>query len=367
MNESLYEKERLARKEGDLNALKSIFMEMLQTCNTDQEIISLIKILAVRRGQLPESIRWLVNEIFTSKKDDNKFIKMLLSEVIEGKIYLERERVEYTLYLMSRASSPEEALSFILDVPVETFTLIDDTTIIRYQLEQLRLCLEVQDWIKANIILKRIRQRYFEENNAIEERLNFYTYKIRLLLGQGNFLEASKTYLNLNKYYEKKEYAVLASFFCIIAEEKDYDTMRILLNDKYNDKNMRIILDQFLDNLLIKKDIIEDLKQILTNFLNIEIFMLKIHDAINYHNFKIIEKFYSIINISTFTDLMEMNEEDLINKISFMVNTQQSKCKINQREKTVTFENKKMIKNVDNLMDKLITVDHLIHKETLNK
>ncbi|WUR04797.1 proteasome subunit RPN5 (RPN5) [Vairimorpha necatrix] len=367
MNKVLIEQERLARKDGNIPSLKSIFIEMLKECSNDKEIISLIKVLSVRRGQSSEAIRWLVNEVYDQKKDSKEFVKLLLNEVVEGKIYLERERVKFSLDLMNRSASCEEALGIILDVPIETFTLVDDSTIIKYQLDQFRLCIENRDWVKASIVMKRIRQRYFEENNAPEERLNFYKYKIQLLLGQSKFEEASQAYLDINKLYENTEYSILASFYGIIGYSYDKKLLEICHNDKNNDENMRLILDKFLNNLLITKEIIEDIRNVVKMFIDLDQYIDYVHEAINNHNYMIIEKYYSTINLSTFTNLMDCKEEDLIKKISNMVNNKRSYCKINQRERLVVFDNKKLEVGVDELMDNLIKVDHLIHKETFNK
>ncbi|KAK6089880.1 hypothetical protein P3W45_001083 [Vairimorpha bombi] len=367
MNEALFEKERLARKEGDIDKLKSIFLEMLSGCSTDKEIVSLIKILSVRRGQNREAIRWLVNEVYSKKRESENFIKLLLSEVVEGKMYLERERVDYTLDLMNRAKNYEDALRVILDVPIETFTLVDDTTIIRYQLDQFRLCVEVKDYIRASIIMKRIRQKYFEEHRHSDERLHFFMYKIQFLLGQDRYLEASRTYILLNESSEKTEYSIMASFFCILSteEETKKEVLDILYNDKNNEESMRIILDKFRDNLLISKETIQELEIVTSKYLEIDPYIPQLCLSIDEHNYKIIEKYYSEIDLSTFSRLMDLKEEDLVRKISFMVNNKYSKCKINQKEGVVVFESKQWNEEVEGVMDKLIKVDHLIHKESL--
>lgn len=192
-------------------------------------------------------------------------------------------------------------------------------------------------------------------------------YKIQLLLGECNFLEASRVYLTINEIYEKTEYSLLASFFCIIGCNDDTSLLQVLRDDKNNEEGMRIILDKFLDNLLINKNIINDVRDICQQVLDIDQYQFYLLEAINNHNYKIIEKYYSSINFTTFTSLMDLEETELIKKISFMVNSKRSQCKINQKERLVVFDNKIMSNGVDELMDNLIKVDHLIHKESFSK
>lgn len=360
---SFYEKERLARKENDIEALKQIFIDMVKICESEEEIVSLIKVLSVRRGQHIEAIRFIIQYVYKENNSTN-FMKLLLKEIIEGKIYLERERVEFTTELKNRYGDTKEALDIILEVPIETFTLVEESTKIKYQLEQLRLCLVTKDWIKASIIMKRIRQKYFEENNAIDEKHLFYKYKIEYCVGQELFYEASKNLFLFNE----KDSIIFSTFYCLISTLKDttrenkQKQLEILKNHKNNDDFLRKIIVMFNGNLLINK---QQVSEELLNFFNLPQYKTNLKEAIDEHNYFIIEKYYSVINLETFCFLMDIDEVNLINKILYMVNNNYTSCKINQKKKIVVFDSKIFNDSVDDVMNKLINVGHMIHKERL--
>ncbi|KAF9764831.1 26S proteasome non-ATPase regulatory subunit 12 [Nosema granulosis] len=372
----LYELERQARKEGNVEALKDIFLRMVQLCGDDREVISLIRVLASRRGQDRNSIKWLIKEVY---KKEEEFARSILSEVVEGKMYLEAERIAITLDLKEKYEAQgdiKKALEIILDVPVETFTMIPEMTIVKYQLEQFRLCVEVQDWVRADITMKKIRKKYFVENEAIEDELLFYKYIVDLYLGQEKFFEASSTYLKLNEIADNKESTILASFFGILCscegEKKDVriqkrELLTKLANDKNNEEGMRLFLDRFLSSLVIEKQAVGSIMSIVNRYKNVDNYLPFVLRAVDEHNFFIVEKFYATVSISTCSKLLDVDSEDLINRISFMVNNGLSTAKINQKEGLVVFGDKKWNSDVGDVLNKLIKVDHMIHKENLKK
>jgi 26S proteasome regulatory subunit N5 len=378
----LYELERQARKDGNSEELKNIFMKMISLCGDDREVVSLIRVLSARRGQDRNSIRWLVNHVYSQKKinfpnDWTDFAKDLLSDVVEGKMFLEEERVLLTTDLKNHClknNNITEALNLILNVPVETFTMIPESTIINYQLEQFRLCVETKDWIRSDITMRKIRKKYFKENKAINEEILFYKYIIDLYLGQEKFYEASITYSKLNEIVDNSEYTILASFYAILCtcegevrdiREERKERLKKLKEDKNNEEGMRIILDKFLSDLIISKEIIENLNNLnmdLNMNMNYSPFILR---SINEHNFFIIEKFYSSISLRTCIQLLDLDLEILLDKINFMVNNKMSKAKINQKEGIIVFGGKEWSNEVGEVLNKIIRVDHLIHKEKL--
>lgn len=365
----LYELERQARKEGRPEDLKRIFLEMLSLCGDDKEVVSLIRVLAARRGQDRNVIKWLVNEVYSRNKEE-EFVKSLLKEVIEGKMYLEAERVAITTDLKNRYSS-REALDVILDVPVETFTMIPESTIVNYQLEQFRLCVEVKDWVKADITRKKIRKKYFSENNARDEEILFHKYIVDLYLGQDKFLEASTTYIRLSEIVEEKEFTILASFFGILCtcqeRESSKEHLVRLSNDRNNEEGMRIVLDKFLSTLLIPKEYVSTILALVNKYRDVSIYTPHLLQAIDEHNFFIVEAFYSSISISTCSRLLDVDPEDLVNRISFLVNKGLSNSKIDQKEGIVVFKGKEWSSNVGDVLNKLMRVEHMIHKEKLKK
>ena len=64
-------------------------------------------------------------------------------------------------------------------------------------LEQMRLCLATKDYIRTQIISKKISTRFFEDAKYSELKLKFYTYMIELGQHEGDYLDICKNFRQL--------------------------------------------------------------------------------------------------------------------------------------------------------------------------
>ncbi|WEL38664.1 proteasome regulatory complex component [Encephalitozoon hellem] len=380
--EDLLEKERKARVKNDYEALLKIFEDLMGLCRSDEELAGLTRVLTIKRGQNRMAIKWMVRQLFERKKGEQGFVEffcLVLRDVIEGRIFLEEERIYITKELKERYESSgdvKSALDVIINVPVETFTMVKESVVVNYQLEQLRLCVRNHDWIRADITMKKIRGKYFEESGTVEEKIKFYELIVLLHLGQRNYFNASNVYYTLSKLGENStSYVVLSSFFCILAtcetEMEDVvckraDMLRKLSEDKNNDEVVRSIVNRFLSKIVMDKSMINEIQQAFSSALDVSIYLNDLVSAIDEHNFRIVERFYSSISIQEISLVMQSSAEDIVKKISFMVNNGFAKCKINQKTEIIEFGKRKWNDSVDDVMSKLIKCNHLIHKERLN-
>ncbi|KCZ73917.1 hypothetical protein H311_05122, partial [Anncaliia algerae PRA109] len=136
-------------------------------CHSDQDSIHLLVLLSKRKGQLKEVLAWFIDynfnerKTFYEKQNTNEAMNMLinyatslLNEVIEGKMFLEKQRIMVSDYLkctFERIGENKKALDIIFDIPIETFSTINESEIIKFQLEQLRLAILNKEWIKADV------------------------------------------------------------------------------------------------------------------------------------------------------------------------------------------------------------------------
>ena len=61
-------------------------------------------------------------------------------------------------------------------------------------LEQMRLCLATKDFIRTQIISKKISTRFFEDAKYSELKLKFYSYMIELGQHEGDYLDICKNF-----------------------------------------------------------------------------------------------------------------------------------------------------------------------------
>lgn len=379
--EALFEKERKARMENDYEETQRIFSEMVELCGSDEELLGLIRILTIKRGQNRTAIKWLIGEMFAKKQREAGFVDFfcsVLRDVIEGRIFLEEERIYITEELKRRYESRgdlQDALEVVINVPVETFMMIKENVIINYQLEQLRLCVLSSDWIRADITMKKIRKKYFEDIDAMDEKIKFHRMTVLLYLGQRKYFDACHVYCTLGEVSsDRTENIVLSSFFCILAtcetemspiSDKRMQMLYKLSEDKNNDETMRTIVNKFLSKLVLEKSIIDDVQRVMSPLLDISIYLSDLSAAVDEHNFRIVEMFYSSVNIEDMAVIMQTSIEDVVRKISFMVNNGFARCRIDQMTGMIKFEERKWNDDVASVMDKLIKCNHLVHKERL--
>lgn len=103
----------------------------------------------------------------------NKETKIKLIEtlrnVTEGKIYVEVERARLT-HKLAKIKEDEgditEAAKIIQELQVETYGSLEKREKVELILEQMRLCLEIKDYIRTQIISKKISTKFFEEENT---------------------------------------------------------------------------------------------------------------------------------------------------------------------------------------------------------
>lgn len=103
-----------------------------------------------------------------NKETKIKLIETLRS-VTEGKIYVEVERARLT-HKLAKLKEDEgdvsEAAKIIQELQVETYGSMEKREKVELILEQMRLCLEIKDYIRTQIISKKISTRFFEEENT---------------------------------------------------------------------------------------------------------------------------------------------------------------------------------------------------------
>ncbi|KAM0673548.1 proteasome regulatory particle subunit [Gurleya vavrai] len=374
----LLEQERQARLSKDEDAMTSIISQILLNCKDETEILTYLRLLTKRKGQIHNSLKTNINNLYHCKlanfQDKNLFIKFskdLLTEIIEGKFYLENERILVTKTLQKfyeEENNFKDALDVIFNVPVETFT-IEERDKILYQLETLKLCLYNKDWIRCDIISKRIRKSFFSESNDKNLEVDFYNYMMLVSLGQKLFEDCSNYSKKLYEIdvNENSEKILICTFFSILSEnsiERD-NLLKFCCDCKDNTAEARKLIKMFKGDEIIDFSICDDILKGSSMFETLKEDFL---NAINDHNFRVISKFFKKIRVVDLVEIMKLNVNDCIALICNGVNKGKIYAKIDQEMQIVSFKRKgdsDVEKRIEMVMDKIIKVNHLIQKENL--
>lgn len=160
-----------------------------------------IVLLSKKRGQLKRATTDMVHLCmgWLDKLEKEKMIEMIttLSEITEGKIFLEVEKaklVKMQSKLKEDEGDIEEAANLIQEVQVETFTAMDRTEKTEYIVNQMRLVLLKKDFVRTQIISKKINPKLLEAEDFQNIKVEYYGYMIPYWLHEEKDLEVSKSY-----------------------------------------------------------------------------------------------------------------------------------------------------------------------------
>ncbi|KAL6121085.1 hypothetical protein NUSPORA_02053 [Nucleospora cyclopteri] len=368
----LFENERIARNTNNVDELQAIQFAIIESCKTNQEILQNLKLLQNKRKQNYKCFKALINYV-VKKMADPELLEKLLNEVVAGKMYLETERMEISQMLKDHyKEDPEKAYKIVSNVPVETFTSVDELKKNEFLFEIFRLGFLLKKFVDCELILRKVRKIDLTK----EEKIIFYNFSILLRIGRKNYLEASNFYNELIELDPSRKNVTFGAFFSILSnsilEKREISSERrkkldFYVGHKETDQEMRDILIKFISASVIEFQIVNKITEIMQSYEEgflVDTESLKL--AILEHNFRLITKFFSKATINQISSIMQISENESIEFVSLMVNEKFYKAKINQQTGIVDFGEKKWNDKVDSVLDKIISVNHLIDMESLN-
>lgn len=376
--EGLLNLEKLSRQAEDISSTKLCCTAILEVCYEVKDWKMLeeqILLLAKRRSQLKQAIQTFVRQAMTyldqtPDKDVKVSLIKTLQTVTEGKIFVEIERARLTKRLaviMEAEGKVSEAADILQEVPVETFGAMAKTEKIAFILEQVRLCLDKGDYIRAQILSKKISPRAFVERKgeaqgeigiegtaieAAEEgvsplsqlKLRYYELMVRYHASSNNYLEMCRCFKAM---YETKDisedkdlwvpvlqqicwYLVLTPSYST-PEGSSSDTLTLLTTT---------MADKKLDELPLYK-------QLLTTFTTKEIIRQSVFEAqyagevaaqsavfggttgevrkahlslrVNEHNLLVISKYYTCVSFTRLAELLALPADESEKLLSDLV------------------------------------------------
>ncbi|KAI8435885.1 hypothetical protein MSG28_004085 [Choristoneura fumiferana] len=115
--------------------------------------------------------------------------------ITEGKIYVEVERARLT-HILAKIREDDgnvaEAAKIIQELQVETYGSMSKREKVELILEQMRLCLAIKDYVRTQIISKKINTKFFEEEDTQELKEKFYRLMIAVDQHNGAYLSVCR-------------------------------------------------------------------------------------------------------------------------------------------------------------------------------
>ncbi|GFY94187.1 26S proteasome regulatory subunit, putative [Actinidia rufa] len=179
--ESLLNVEKQMRLAGDVAATKKAVTDILELCfevRAWKTLNDQIVLLSKRRGQLKQAVTAMVQQAMqyidvTPDLETKIELIKTLNSVSAGKIYVEIERarlIKRLAKIKEEQRQIAEAADLMQEIAVETFGAMAKTEKIAFILEQVRLCLDRQDYVRAQILSRKISPRVFDADISKEKK-----------------------------------------------------------------------------------------------------------------------------------------------------------------------------------------------------
>ncbi|XP_062007203.1 26S proteasome non-ATPase regulatory subunit 12 homolog A-like [Rosa rugosa] len=423
--EKLLNVEKQMRLSGDVAGTKKAVTDILELCfkaGAWKTLNDQILVLSKRRGQLKQAVTALVQQAMQyidQTPDLETRIELIktLNNVSAGKIYVEIERarlIKRLAKIKEEQGLIAEAADLMQETAVETFGAMAKTEKIAFILEQVRLCEDRQDYVRAQILSRKISPRVFdvdtskekkkpkEGDNVVEEapadvpsllelKRIYYELMIRYYSHNNDYLEICRCYKAIYEIPSVKEdpaqWIPILRKICWYLVLSPYDPMQSsLLNSTLEDKNLsevpnfRLLLKQVVTMEVIQwttlwnkfKDEFENEKNMLGGSLGDKA-AEDLKQRIIEHNILVVSKYYSRVTLKRLAELLCLSIQDAEKHLSEMVVSKALVAKIDRPIGIICFQTAKDSNNVLNswatnlekLLDLVEKSCHQIHKETM--
>lgn len=423
--EKLLNEEKKERSAENVAGTKKAVTDIIQLCFQARAWKTLndqILLLSKRRGQLKQAVTAMVQQAMQyidEAPDVETQVELIktLNSVSAGKIYVELERARLIKRLAKIKEGQgliAEAADLMQEIAVETFGAMAKTEKIAFILEQVRLCLDRQDYVRAQILSRKISPRVFdadtskekkkpkEGDNMVEEapadipslpelKRIYYELMIRYHSHSNDYLEICRCYKAIYEIPSVKEdqsqWIPVLRKICWYLVLAPHDPMQSsLLNSTLEDKNLseiphfRSLLQQLVTMEVIQWTALWETCQ--TEFEN-EKNMLggslgdkaaeDLKQRIIEHNILVVSKYYSRITLERLATLLCLTIKETEKHLSDMVVSKSLVAKVDRPVGTVCFQTAKdsnevlnsWAMNLEKVLDLVEKSCHQIHKETM--
>lgn len=421
--------EKKARLAGDFKSVETCCNSVLlifKKLNDFENLNKYISVLCKRRNQSEtvqtNIITLVADRIIPSikiKAEKEKTIAVV-RELSAGKIMLEVKRAELTM-LLSHMKQEEgdfdTACKVLNEETPETYTSMERSEKIKYILEQTFLCLKVNDFIRAKILLKKIDKHSLEQLQEL--KIRYYRLSIDYSESQKEPLEAAKAHLAIYRTLNdgtqmdvdtdeenalsKDEHLKRAIIYLAASKysNEQVDMIHHLLHEhqktsKHNSEyfhfikhfvHSEVIQWPFPEHQIVSENVLlakgaEEYKNTKKNKqnegmniegVNTQWLYSMLFDRVIQHDLRLISGYYSCIFLDSLAQLLNLSTNSVEDYISGMVSSGDLKVKIDRADGIVNFKVKhtpdesltEWTSKINELMGLVDKTCHLIHKENM--
>eukprot|EP00252_Welwitschia_mirabilis_P017915 TRINITY_DN3994_c0_g1_i1.p1 TRINITY_DN3994_c0_g1~~TRINITY_DN3994_c0_g1_i1.p1 ORF type:complete len:476 (-),score=111.90 TRINITY_DN3994_c0_g1_i1:148-1575(-) len=423
--DSLSNLEKQMRLAADVSGTRKVVVAIVQLCFEAHDWKTLneqITLLSKKRAQLKQAVTAMVQQAMqyideTPDLDTRIELIKTLNNVSAGKIYVEIERARLVRKLAKIKEEQgliAEAADLMQEVAVETFGAMSKPEKIAFILEQVRLCLDRNDYMRAQILSRKINPRGFdvdpskdkkkqkEGENIVEEpppdipslpqlKHMYYELMIRYYSHNNDYLEICRCYKAIYDIPSVKEDAAqwvpILRKICWYLVLSPHDPMQSsLLNSTLEDKKLteipkfRNLLKLFITMEVIQwvpfwetyeSEFMQE-RNMIGGSLG-EKAAENLRQRVIEHNILVVSKYYSRIGLARLAQLLCLSVQETEKHLSDMVVLKALVAKVDRPAGIVSFHTTKdhnevlnsWAVNIEKLLDLVEKSCHQIHKETM--
>jgi len=275
------------------------------------------------------------------------------------------------------------------EIQIETYNTMPKREKTEFILEQMRLCIATNDWIRARIISRKINSKTFTDKNLEDLKKLFYQLMIKYYDHKKQWIDVCRAYLEI------------------------YNTTSVLENEKEWMEALKaavifLILSPFTNeqsdlchrvNGYKNLEKLPKYKSLLTHFLTQELMhwpkvesqykdMLNEHDLFSRmedslwsvfqrrlveHNIRVIEKYYNRITLKRLSSLLHLSPEETEDYLAELVVSKMIYAKIDRPKGIISFRPPKdassvldhWSQSIDDLLNLMEKTSHLVQRENM--
>lgn len=401
--------EKQTRTGADTHSTSRILVAIAKLCFESNDIKALnehIVLLTKRRSQIKQSVTKLIQECcsFVDQIPDKAVMLELidtLRKVTAGKIYVEVERARLTHKLAKIKEADgqlDEAANIMQELQVETYGSMDKREKVDLILEQMRLCLARKDFIRTQIIAKKIHTKYFDDESAEDLKLRYYELMIALDQYDSSYLKICQHFraiLNSKSIQsdpaKKQEALKNVVIYDVLSpyDNEQSDLLHRILEGKSLEEvpEYKDLLKLFSTPELIRWSFITQTYEALlrrgtpqsaaTSALGTDAAGQKhwsdLKARVVEHNIRIMSKYYGRVTLRRMSQLLDLTPQETEDTLSSLVVKKTVWAKVDRLEEIVNFVAYKDPSDVLNdwshdissLMQQICKINHLINKEEM--
>lgn len=393
---ALEKKTRLAADQKSTVMLATAIVQLCKDCGEWKMLNDHIILLSKRRAQLKKVIQVVVQEAMNFiEETPDKETKIALIETLRtvsaGKMYAELELARMTRILADMKEKDGDivgAAEIMQELSVETIGSMESREKLEFILEQVRLCLLKKDYIRAEIIAKKVTDKQINKEDLQDLKLKHFKLMVTLHTYKKSYLDACKDYDSMYRTKiiqdDDKEWKVMLSksIIYLTLSPFDYEVSEMLLRLKSDPKveqlpGLKSALVAFTTPELIKWPIASE-----KDFREHEEFQeakahedlwAVLHKRVVQHNIRVLSQCYTRLSSTRLSQLLQLDSAKTEEFLSEMVSSKQLFAKIDRCAGTVSFTKmsssalvlNNWSSNISSLLALVDKTGHLINKENM--